>query len=149
MNLNKVVPIIKDDADNYLIGTTYGVIKYASENSYQLFNAKDGFLNSTIHAILRHSSDNFWLSTNQGLINFDTKRNVFRSYGFGDGLKVVEFSDGASYRDPQTGILFLRNQRLCSYSGRRTSRTALYALPSTLTNSLSLENNTILRVYHP
>ena len=106
MNLNKVVPIIKDDADNYLIGTTYGVIKYASENSYQLFNAKDGFLNSTIHAILRHSSDNFWLSTNQGLINFDTKRNVFRSYGFGDGLKVVEFSDGASYRDPQTGILF-------------------------------------------
>ena len=101
-----VVPIIKDEADNYLIGTTYGVIKYASENSYQLFNAKDGFLNSTIHAILRHSPDNFWLSTNQGLINFDTKRNVFRSYGFGDGLKVVEFSDGASYRDPQTGTLF-------------------------------------------
>ena len=86
--------------------TTYGVIKYTSENSYKLFNAKDGFLNSTIHAILRHSPDNFWLSTNQGLINFDTKRDVFRSYGFGDGLKVVEFSDGASYRDPQTGTLF-------------------------------------------
>lgn len=67
MNLNKVVPIVKDDANNYLIGTTYGVIKYTSENSYKLFNAKDGFLNSTIHAILRHSPDNFWLSTNQGL----------------------------------------------------------------------------------
>ena len=106
MNLNKVVPIARDEADNYLIGTTYGLIKYTSENSYQLFNAKDGFLNSTIHAILKHSSDNFWLSTNQGLINFDTKRNVFRSYGFSDGLKVVEFSDGASYRDPQTGTLF-------------------------------------------
>ena len=43
MNLNKVVPIIKDDADNYLIGTTYGVIKYASENSYQLFNDERRF----------------------------------------------------------------------------------------------------------
>lgn len=32
MNLNKVVPIVKDDANNYLIGTTYGVIKYTSEN---------------------------------------------------------------------------------------------------------------------
>ena len=90
MNLNKVVPIVKDDANNYLIGTTYGVIKYTSENSYKLFNAKDGFLNSTIHAILRHSPDNLQRSANRHLVLW-------------------------------------RNQRICSHSGRRTSRTALYA----------------------
>lgn len=63
-------------------------------------------MNNTVHAILKNSPDNFWLSTNLGLINFDTKRNVFRSYGFSDGLKVVEFSDGAAFRDPDTGTLF-------------------------------------------
>ena len=106
MTLNNILAISKDSSNNYLFGTSYGLIKYTSETSYQLFNAKNGFLNNTIHAILRSSSDNFWLSTNLGLINFDTKRNVFRSYGFGDGLKVVEFSDGAAFRDSRTGTLF-------------------------------------------
>lgn len=106
MTLNNILAINKDSSNNYLFGTSYGLIKYTSETSYQLFNAKNGFLNNTIHAILKNSPDNFWLSTNLGLINFDTRRNVFRSYGFGDGLKVVEFSDGAAYRDPQTGTLF-------------------------------------------
>lgn len=106
MTLNNILAISKDSSNNYLFGTSYGLIKYTSETSYQLFNAKNGFLNNTIHAILKNSPDNFWLSTNLGLINFDTRRNVFRSYGFGDGLKVVEFSDGAAYRDPQTGTLF-------------------------------------------
>ena len=101
-----ILAISKDSSNNYLFGTSYGLIKYTSETSYQLFNAKNGFLNNTIHAILRNSSDDFWLSTNLGLINFDTKRNVFRSYGFGDGLKVVEFRDGAAFRDSQTGTLF-------------------------------------------
>ena len=106
ITLNNILAISKDSSNNYLFGTSYGLIKYTSETSYQLFNAKNGFLNNTIHAILKNVSDNFWLSTNLGLINFDTKRNVFRSYGFGDGLKVVEFSDGAAFRDPRTGILF-------------------------------------------
>lgn len=105
MTLNKVVAIMKDEA-NYLIGTTYGIIKYTSETSYQLFNSNNGFLNSTIHAILKKSPGDFWFSTNQGLINFDTKKDVFRSYGFGDGLKVIEFSDGAAYRDTLTETLF-------------------------------------------
>ena len=106
MTLNNILAISKDSSNNYLFGTSYGLIKYTSETSYQLFNAKNGFLNNTVHSILKNSPDNFWLSTNLGLINFDTRRNVFRSYGFGDGLKVVEFSDGAAYRDPRTGTLF-------------------------------------------
>ena len=106
MTLNNILAISKDSSNHYLFGTSYGLIKYTSETSYQLFNTKNGFLNNTIHAILRSSPDNFWLSTNLGLINFDTHRNVFRSYGFGDGLKVVEFSDGAAFRDPRTGTLF-------------------------------------------
>lgn len=106
MTLNNILAISKDSSNNYLFGTSYGLIKYTSETSYQLFNAKNGFLNNTVHAILKNSPDNFWLSTNLGLINFNTKRNVFRSYGFSDGLKVVEFSDGAAFRDPDTGTLF-------------------------------------------
>lgn len=104
--LNNILAISKDSSNNYLFGTSYGLIKYAADSSYQLFNTQNGFLNNTIHAIRQNAADNFWLSTNLGLINFDSKRNVFRSYGFDDGLKVIEFSDGAAYHDEQTGTLF-------------------------------------------
>ncbi len=106
MTLNNILAISRDSCGHYLFGTSYGLIRYTSESSYQLFNTNNGFLNNTVHAILRNSPDDFWLSTNSGLINFDTSRDVFRSYGFGDGLNVVEFSDGAAYRDPDTGTLF-------------------------------------------
>lgn len=107
MTLNNILAISKDSSNNYLFGTSSGLIKYTSETSYRLFNVKNGFLNNTVHTILKNAPDDFWMSTNLGLINFDSKRDVFRSYGFGDGLKVVEFSDGAAFRDPQTGTLFL------------------------------------------
>lgn len=106
MTLNNVLAISRDSSGHYLFGTSYGLIRYTSESSYQLFNTGNGFPNNQIHAILRNSPDDFWLSTNSGLVNFDTRRDVFRSYGFGDGLNVLEFSDGASFRDADTGTLF-------------------------------------------
>lgn len=106
VTLNNILAISKDSSNHYLFGTSSGLIKYTSETSYQLFNVKNGFLNNTVHAILKNAPDDFWMGTNLGLVNFDSKRDVFRSYGFGDGLKVVEFSDGAAFRDPQTGTLF-------------------------------------------
>lgn len=106
VTLNNILAISKDSSNHYLFGTSSGLIKYTSETSYQLFNVKNGFLNNTVHTILKNAPDDFWMGTNLGLVNFDSKRDVFRSYGFGDGLKVVEFSDGAAFRDPQTGTLF-------------------------------------------
>lgn len=106
MTLNNILAINKDSCGSYLLGTSYGLIKLSPDSSYHLFNTKDGFPNSTIHEILKTSPYNFWLSTNMGMINFDTRSNVFRTYGVGDGLRVVEFCDGAAFRDPQTGVLY-------------------------------------------
>ncbi len=106
MTLNNVLAISRDSSGHYLFGTSWGLIRYTSESSYQLFNTRNGFPNNQIHAILRREPGDFWLSTNSGLVNFDAGSGVFRSYGFGDGLEVVEFSDGASFRDPETGTLF-------------------------------------------
>lgn len=106
MTLNNILAISKDSMDNYLFGTSFGLIKYTSEDTYELFNVKDGFLNNTIHAILKNTPTDFWLSTNLGLINMNTKRDLFRSYGFATGLSVVEFSDGAAFRDEKSGTLF-------------------------------------------
>ncbi len=106
MALNNILSIGKDAQNNYLFGTSFGLIKYTSNTSYQVFNVKNGFMNSTIHDMIRDNNNSFWLSTNLGLINFDTRKNIFRSYGIKNGLDVVEFTDGAGFKDPKTGVLF-------------------------------------------
>lgn len=106
VTMNNILAINKDSNGHYLFGTSFGLIQYTSDSAYQLYNAQDGFLNNTIHDILKEDSHTFWLSTNLGLINYDSQRNVFRSYGFGDGLEVVEFSDGAAYYDKKSATLF-------------------------------------------
>ena len=106
MALNNALAICTDSLRNYWVGTSFGLLKNNPGEPYTLYNVKDGFLNNTIHAILKESPTQLWLSTNQGLICFDTEREIFRSYGFSEGLSVIEFSDGAAYRDEESGTLF-------------------------------------------
>lgn len=106
MTLNNIMDIDRDSSGNWLIGTSYGLIKYASETSWSLFNTRNGFPNGTVHAILKSGPDDFWLSTNLGLVNFNSAHDVFRTYGFNDGLDVVEFSDGAEFYDEASGTLY-------------------------------------------
>jgi signal transduction histidine kinase/DNA-binding response OmpR family regulator/ligand-binding sensor domain-containing protein len=102
-SLNNVLAICKDGYNHYLLGTNLGLVKY-SGNSYRVFNTNDGFRNSTIHAILCYSPGDIWLSTNMGLINFNSLHDSFHLYGLDDGLTVMEYT-GAAYRDEQTNIL--------------------------------------------
>ncbi|NDV77994.1 hybrid sensor histidine kinase/response regulator transcription factor [Dysgonomonas sp. 511] len=104
--INEIISIKQDDWGNYLIGTSFGLIKYKSDNDYQLFNTTNGFPNSTIHCILPNSGNDFWISTNRGVINYNSEKETFKSYTSQDGLDVFEFSDGAAFRDKSTGVLF-------------------------------------------
>jgi signal transduction histidine kinase/ligand-binding sensor domain-containing protein/AraC-like DNA-binding protein len=106
MTLNNILAIGKDAQNNYLFGTSFGLIKHTSPKSYQIFNIKNGLINSTIHDMLQDSGNSFWLSTNLGLVNFNTEKDIFRSYGIKNGLEVVEFSDGGGFKDRKTGVLF-------------------------------------------
>lgn len=106
MALNNVLAISKDTHNNLLFGTSFGLLKYSPDKSYKLFNVDDGFPNGTIHSIQKDINNTFWLATNIGLIKFDSNKNIFRSYGISEGLDVVEFCDGASFKDETTGTIF-------------------------------------------
>lgn len=94
--VNDVFAIIKEDSALWL-GTGYGLIKQ-NETDEWCFNKKNGFLNSTIHAMLKDNSGNIWITTNGGLIRFHTGNNEFQSYNRLNGLNIIEFSDGASFK---------------------------------------------------
>ncbi|GAB1415475.1 response regulator [Paludibacter sp.] len=104
--INDVFAIRKDKNGNIIIGTGYGLLKYSSPETTKIFNTESGFLNNSIHAIQEDEDDTFWLTTNRGIIHFDNRNETFRIYDNPDGLFVTEFSDGASYKDKESGLLF-------------------------------------------
>lgn len=70
-----------------------------------LFTERDGLPNNTVHSILQDAKGDLWLSTNLGVVRFDTRLNTFLTFGQTAGLDVIEFSDGAGFRDPERGLL--------------------------------------------
>ncbi len=106
VTLNSILDISRDSSGHWLLGTSYGLARYDSDTSYSLFNTRNGFPNNTVHAILKSGPNDFWLSTNLGLVNFNSRDDSFRTYGFNDGLDVVEFSDGAAFYDRTDGTLY-------------------------------------------
>lgn len=101
--LNDIFCITKNDAGHWF-GTSYGLIRLR-DGEKLLFNELNGFPNNTIHGILQENDNLLWLSTNQGLVMFNTYWNTFQNYTQLNSLDVTEFSDGAYFRDSLSGAL--------------------------------------------
>ncbi|EGK00217.1 hybrid sensor histidine kinase/response regulator transcription factor [Dysgonomonas gadei] len=104
--LDEIYSIARAKDYNYLIGTGSGLIKYKNSDEYKVMNKNSGLSNNVIHCILPEEDTTFWLSTNNGIINYDSQNDFFRRFNYHDGLEVIEFSDGASFADEKTGCLF-------------------------------------------
>lgn len=108
--INDILSIHRDRSGKMWLGTSYGLVRlvrYERDTvAYENYNEIEGLPNNTIHGILEDRHGHLWLSTNNGIaqLNPDTKK--FRIYSAINGLEVTEFSDGAYYHDPQSGMLF-------------------------------------------
>lgn len=102
--INDVYTITKDKLNNMWFGTSLGLIQQTNDNRLNLFSQKEGLLNNTVHSILSHDDNSLWLSTNKGIARFNITQNTFHNYN--NSLKVVEFSDGAAYLDPESNIMY-------------------------------------------
>lgn len=92
------------DKDIIWLGTGNGLMKLTESNEQLFAGSENGFINNTIHAMLRDNDGNIWLSTNQGLIRFDCLTERSHVFARNYGLTVNEFSDGAAFKTPS--VLF-------------------------------------------
>lgn len=107
--LNDIFSIKKDKRDNVWFGTSDGLIKLTPDNKRLIYNKSTIEMpSSTIHSILEGAlpDENYlWISTNNGIIRFDVDNESVRSFNNFNGLQVTEFSDGAAYKNEETGEL--------------------------------------------
>lgn len=104
--LNDIFCLFRDKAGYLWAGTSFGLIKYAPNGTETVYNEQTGFPNSTIHGMLQGVGKTLWLSTNRGIIKFDMPTGSFQNYDQRNGLSITEFSDGAFYKDEETGTLY-------------------------------------------
>ncbi|ELR71416.1 hypothetical protein C900_02757 [Fulvivirga imtechensis AK7] len=67
---------------------------------------KDGLPNNVIYGILEDENNNLWLSTNNGLSQFNPTTEEFRNYDSSEGLQGNEFYWGAAYKNADGSLMF-------------------------------------------
>lgn len=97
--------VIHKNQMGYWLGTSSGLILFDPQKSYE--DRARLLTNNTVHGILEDLQGNLWVSTNQGLTRFNPQNKTGQTYNRRNGLEIIEFSDGAFYKDRQTETLFM------------------------------------------
>lgn len=80
------------------LGTGNGMLKLWPEGEKHFFGVDDGFANNTIHDMLLAENNGLWVSTNNGIVRFNTETENGETFGKNYGLSVTEYSDGAAFK---------------------------------------------------
>lgn len=95
---NYIRSIIKDNNQNFWIGTYEGLNKIISDSitgniSFKTYTKKDGLPNNMIQLIAEDENQHLWIGTNGGLSQFIREEERFINYTVQDGIQSNEFSE--------------------------------------------------------
>ncbi len=91
----------QDRNNNVWLGTMNGLTRVVENNgkrSFINYSTRDGLNNNVVYAILPdHKTGHLWLSTNNGLTEFNADGYAVATYDIRDGLQSNEFNSYASF----------------------------------------------------
>lgn len=98
---NIVLGVNQDKNGSIWAATASGLSKLLPDQSFYNFYEKDGLANTYLYTILEDSVNNFWMSSNSGIVRFNPllpeKDVTFKNYGVKDGLTNTEYNQGAAF----------------------------------------------------
>lgn len=111
---NSILSLDFDSEMNLWIGTYGGGLVRYRDGKFKVYLEEDGLPSSVITQIINDKPGSLWISTDNGICEFDIKNNKIISYGSDDGLYSLEFnstsgiksSDGNIYFGSDNGLLY-------------------------------------------
>ncbi|MCP5053213.1 MAG: response regulator [bacterium] len=105
---DNVITVYEDRSGRFWVGTRGGGLnRFDRENNrWTLYSTREGLPNNIVYGILEDEEGNLWLSTNNGLSQFNPQRGTFTNYDSSDGLQSDEFSSGACYKSSGGEMFF-------------------------------------------
>jgi signal transduction histidine kinase/ligand-binding sensor domain-containing protein len=98
----------KSEPDILWIGTGNGGLNrfdISTGRVTQHYTKTGGLPDNTVYGILEDNNGTLWMSTNQGISNFDPDTDIFRNYGLSAGLRSLEFSQNG-FEKGGNGVLY-------------------------------------------
>lgn len=107
---NTPMSIHRDRSNRLWIATLGGglaeLVTDGTRTHFRRFNSRQGLPNNQVYGILEDDHGNLWLSTNNGLSQFDTKKESFTNYTMNDGLPTLEFNQNSYHRGRSSRFYF-------------------------------------------
>ncbi len=107
---NQVATLLKDPIDEEIlwIGTRGGGLHRLDTRNmtFSYLNTKNGLPNDVIYGILNDDDGNLWMSSNKGLIRYNTSNGQIKNFTKADGLQSDEFNTYAYAKSLNGTMLF-------------------------------------------
>jgi len=86
---------------------------------------KDGLADNMIYGIVADDAGTLWISTNNGISNFDPDTETFRNYGLDDGLMALEYNQNAYGKGADGTLYFGSGLGVTAFSPERLRTNAI------------------------
>ncbi|TDU43023.1 hypothetical protein BXY82_0428 [Gelidibacter sediminis] len=118
-NLERVSSVrsISEGAYNslWLVDDAGKLLKYdTSKSTYTSLENFKSINNRNIAAVINAGDDNLWLSSNDGIVNFNTRDSIIKTYYHTDGLQDNTFLKRSAYKD-HNGMLYFGGLKGLNY----------------------------------
>ncbi|MCF2443978.1 response regulator [Dyadobacter sp. CY345] len=112
LSSDKIQTIQQSRDGNLWVGTLGGGLNHFDpiKNKFTVFTEKQGLASNVIYGIMEDKKGHLWLSTNNGISDFDPKNKSFKNYGLADGLQGNEFKSNSFFQS-QDGEMFFGGVR--------------------------------------
>jgi signal transduction histidine kinase/ligand-binding sensor domain-containing protein/DNA-binding response OmpR family regulator len=99
--------ITEDKKHRIWMGTREGLSLYdETQQSFISFKARKDFVKGTIYGIQPDDDGNLWISTNSGLIKFNSDKGLVQTFDESDGLQNNQFNEYSFYKAKDGMLLF-------------------------------------------
>ncbi|TXD48182.1 ATP-binding protein [Polaribacter sp. IC073] len=99
----------------WLINDLGQLLKYDTrKNSFETFDHVKSFTTRYLTAVINAGNDNLWISSSNGIVNFNAKDTTAVTYSVSDGLQDNNFMLGSAFKD-YSGMLYFGNLKGFNY----------------------------------
>ncbi|WP_299396663.1 ATP-binding protein [uncultured Gelidibacter sp.] len=99
----------------WLVDDSGKLLKYdTSKSTYTSFENFKSINNRNLAAVINAGDDNLWISSNDGIVNFNTRDSIIKTYYHTDGLQDNTFLMRSAYKD-HNGMLYFGGLKGLNY----------------------------------
>ena len=99
---------IYEDKNSIWVGSDCGLFKISSKQDkiQKHYSIKNGLVNNVIYGIVQDQNQNYWLSSNKGLMKFSESKGLLKAFTQNDGLSSNEFNSNCTYKASNGTLYF-------------------------------------------